>query len=54
MSATAIVMMIFSMLVLWGGLVLAIVLLVRADGRRGRADAGPDVRPGGPHFTRDL
>lgn len=54
MSATSIVMMVISMLVLWGGLLLAIALLLRADGRRGSADPGTDVRPGGSHFSRDL
>ncbi|GGD10111.1 methionine/alanine import family NSS transporter small subunit [Nocardioides daphniae] len=55
MSTVSIVMMIISMLVLWGGLVLAIVLLLRNDRRTGHgADPGVGVRPGGEHFTRDL
>lgn len=55
MSATSIIMMVIAMLVLWGGLALAIVLLLRNDARRhGSADPGPGARPGGPHLTRDL
>lgn len=50
MSTTAIVMMIVSMLIVWGGLALAIVHLMRSDKRTassgGRTDHG--------HLTRDL
>jgi len=38
MSATAVVMMLIAMAVLWGGLALAIVNLVRADRREAGAD----------------
>lgn len=53
MSAISIVMMIVSMLVLWGGLITAVVLLMLADRGR-RRDPGADVRPGEPHLHRDL
>ena len=51
MSAAAIVMMVVSMLVVWGGLVLAIVLLIRNDARQGR---GHPVPQDTGHLTRDL
>lgn len=51
MSAAAIVMMVVSMLVVWGGLVLAIVLLIRNDGRQGQGHTAP---PDTGHLTRDL
>lgn len=54
MSGTSIIMMVVAMLIVWGGLALAIVLLLRSDGRKGSADPGADVRPGGTHFSRDL
>ena len=55
MSTTSIVMMVVSMLILWGGLCLSIVLLLRSDARqRGSADPGPGARPGSGHLTRDL
>ena len=57
MSGASITMMIISMVILWGGLALAIVNLVRSDARRGAgagADPGPDAGPGGEHFPRDL
>lgn len=54
MSATSIVMMIVAMLIVWGGLAASIVILVRNDRRTGSGDPGPDVRPGGAHFSRDL
>ncbi|WP_110240398.1 methionine/alanine import family NSS transporter small subunit [Nocardioides gilvus] len=51
MSAAAIVMMVVSMLVVWGGLALAIVLLIRNDGRQ---DHGPGIGTDREHLTRDL
>ena len=55
MSTASIVMMVITMLILWGGLILAIILLLRADARTGRgADPGPGVGPSSGHLTRDL
>ena len=55
MSTTSIIMMVISMLILWGGLIAAIIHLLRADARLGRgADPGPGVGFGGEHLTRDL
>jgi hypothetical protein len=44
MSTAAIVMMVVAMLVIWGGLVLAVVSLVRHGAVEGRAE----------HRSRDL
>lgn len=50
MSTTSIIMMIIAMLIVWGGLALAIVNLVRSDRRTPGAGGHPDTE----HLTRDL
>lgn len=47
MSTGAVAMMVVAMLVLWGGLVLAVVnLVVRSPEGAGRHEAGRDARTG--------
>lgn len=50
MSMSAIVMMVVSMLVVWGGLALAIALLIRSD----HSTPGPEAGSGSGHPHRDL